>query len=208
MRKATWGAIALGVFALTFGSPIRDILGLHRVLSLAGLVGYLLLSFDPPTPDPRQRKLLLAGIGTAVASFLIAFAPFPEPVNVIARVLAVATVTLPLWLVAGPARYGFVAAGALALSSGIPFIDASGPYATSVHAYVAAASAFFVAALVHKPTLLSRDNKPARVVVASNIVMLSADQKAKALARLEKRYRDGELEEHVYLDKRQELESR
>lgn len=208
MRKATWGAIALGVFALTFGSPVRDVLSLHRILSLTGLVGYLLLSFDPPTSDPRQRKLLLAGIATAVASFLIAFAPLPEPVNVIARVLAVATVALPLWLVAGPARYGFVAAGALALFTLVPTVADAGSYATSVHAYVAAASAFVAAALVHKPTLLSLDRKPPRVVVASNIVTLNEDQKAKALARLEKRYRDGELEEHVYLDKRQELEER
>lgn len=208
MRKATWGILLLGLFAFTFGSPIRDVLPLHRILSLSGLAAYLLLSFDPPKPDPRQRKFLLAGMLTAVASFLIAFAPFPEPVNVIARVLAVATVALPLWLVAGPARYGFVAAGALALSSGIPFVDASGPYATSVHAYVAGASALLVAALLHKPSLLHAEKKKPRVVVSSNIVTLSPDDKAKALARLEKRFRNGELEEHVYLDKKQELESR
>lgn len=208
MRKATWGAILLAIFALSTGSPIRDITQLHRVLGLGLLGGYLLLSFDPPTHDARFRKFLLAGIGASVLSFLIAFAPLPAAVNVAARVLAVAAIALPLWLVAGPARYGFVVAGAIALFTAVPVVANAGGYATSVHAYVAAGSILFVAALLHNPMLLARDKKPPRVVVASNIVTLTPEEKAKALAKLEKKYQAGDMPEHVYLDKRQELESR
>ncbi len=209
MRKAVWGALLLGLFALTLGSPVRDILTLHRVLSLTGIAGYLLLSFDPPVPDARQRKLLLAGVVCAVATFLLAFAPLPVAASPLIRLLAVATIALPLWLVAGPASYAFVVAATLALFTGLPAVADAGPYATSVHAYVASASAFFVAALLHKPSLLRMGaKKPPRVVVASNIVTLSPAEKEKALARLEKAYRAGDLPEHVYLDKRQELESR
>lgn len=208
MRKNVWGAIALGVFALSTASPIREVPWLHRILGLSLLAGYLLLSYDPPTQDARQRKLLLFGIGASVLAFLIAFAPLPEVVNPLARILAVASIALPLWLVAGHARYGFVAAGAIALVTGIPAVESAGGYATSVHAYVAAGSAFWVAAMMHNPALMTLDRKRPRVVVASNVVTYTPQEKEKALARLEKRYRDGELPEHVYLDKRQEIDSR
>lgn len=209
MRKAAWGALLLAVFALSTGSPIRDVPALHRVLGLGLLGGYLLVSLDPPTPDPRFRKFLLVGIGASVLSFLIAFAPLPATVNVLARLLAVASIALPLWLVAGPARYGFTAAAAIALTTAIPAIAAAGGLATSLHAYVAAGSAVMVAVLIHNPAALTRtERKPPRLVVASNIVTLTPAEKAQALARLETSYRAGELEEHVYLDRRQELESR
>lgn len=205
MRKATWGAILLGVFALTLGSPVRDVAVLHRVLSLSGLAAYLLLSYDPPVATPLQRRLLLAGVVCALVTFLLALAPLPAALSPVIRVLAVATVALPLWLVAGPVRYGFAAAGALALFTGL----ASGPYATSVHAYVAAACAFAVAALMHRPALLAMgERKPPRIVVASNIVTLTPEEKAEALARVERRFRDGEIPEHKYWDLRQEIESR
>ncbi|MEK6976480.1 MAG: hypothetical protein AABY18_09085 [Candidatus Thermoplasmatota archaeon] len=208
MRKATWGALLLGVFALSTGSPIREELALHRILGLSLFGAYLLFSYDPPTTDPRQRRLLLAGIGASVLSFLIAFAPLPDAVIVAARFLAVVAIALPVWLVAGPARYGFVAAATVALFTAVPAVSDAGIYATSVHAYIAAASALAVAALIHRPTVFMAEKKVPRIVVASNIVTYTPEEKARALARLDKRYRDGELEEHVYLDKRQELESR
>lgn len=208
MRKAVWGTVSLGVFALTFGSPIREFQPWHGIISLTGLAGYLLLSFDPPTTDPRQRKLLLAGILASVASFILVVTGAPFPANLLARVLAVATVALPLWLVAGPARYAFVAAATLALFTGLPAVADAGRYATSVHAYVTALSAFAVAALLQKPTIFMMEKRPTRIVVASNIVTYTPEEKARALARLEQRYRNGELEEHIYLDKRQELESK
>ena len=207
MRKAVWGAILLGVFALSIASPIREIPALHRVLGLASLAGYLLLSFDPPVATPLQRKLLLAGIACAVASFLLAFLPLPTIVDPLVRVLAVATIALPLWLVAGMLRYGFVAAAAVGLVMGFPAVGASLVLA-SLHAYIAGLCAFSVAALMHKPSLLAFEKRPARIVVGSNIVTYTPEDKARALARLEERYRKGDLEEHVYLDKRQEIESR
>ncbi len=208
MRKAVWGALALGVFALTFGSPIREYRPLHGVVSLAGLAGYILLSLDPPTSDARQRKFLIAGVVASVVAFLLAFSGAPFPLNLVARVLAVGTVALPLWLVAGPAQFAFVAAGALALFTGIPAVEDSGPYATSVHAYTSAAAAFWVALFLHKPAWMPGAHKPKRVVITSNIVVLSPAEKATALARIEKRYKDGEIPEHKYWDMRQEIESR
>ncbi|MFA5943386.1 MAG: hypothetical protein WC876_02850 [Candidatus Thermoplasmatota archaeon] len=209
VRKATWGAILLGVFALTLGSPIRDIPALHRVLGLASLGGYLLVSYDPPVAGPLQRKLVLAGVGAAVVTFLLAFAPLPTVVSPFIRVLAVATVALPVWLVARPPQFAFVAAAALALATAIPVLSNAGGYATSTHAYVAAAGAFWMAWAIHTPWAIpGQARKPPRRVVASNIVTLSPAEKTAALARIEKRYRDGEIPEHKYWDLRQEIESR
>lgn len=209
MRKATWGVLLLGVFALSVGWPIRDVPVLHRTLGLSLLVGYILLSLDPPSPSPRQRHLMLAGVGTAFLSFFLAFGDLPESVDFLPRALAVATVALPLWLVAGHARYAFVVAAAFALATAIPAIGEAGAAATSVHAYVAAAGAFWVAAALHRPALLRvGERKPPRLVVASNIVTLTPDQKKAALARIERQFQAGEIPEHVYWDRRQELESR
>lgn len=209
MRKAVWGAILLGVFALSLASPIRELGAWHRpVSSIALFVGFLLLSLDPPEHSLRQRRLLIAAFLCVLGSFVLAFLPLPYVANVLARLLAVAVVALPVWLVAGPFRSGFIAAGVLAIATIVPALEETGGYATSLHAYVAALSVWAVAALMHKPTLLTLEKRPPRIVVASNIVTYTPEDKARALARLEKRYRDGEIEEHVYLDKRQEIESR
>lgn len=209
MRKAVWGAILLGVFALSLASPIRELGTWHRpVSSIALFVGFLLLSLDPPESSQRQRKLFIAAFICVLASFLLAFLDLPYAANVLSRLLAVAVVALPVWLVAGPFRSGFIAAGVLAIITILPALEETGGYATSLHAYVAALSVFAVAALMHKPTLLAFEKKPARIVVASNIVTYTPEEKARALARLEQRFRDGDLEEHVYLDKRQEIESK
>ena len=209
MRKAVWGAILLGVFALSLASPIRELGAWHRPLSsIALFVGFLLLSFDPPVQSPLQRKLFIAAFVCVLGSFLLAFLELPYVASVLSRLLAVAVVALPVWLVAGPFRSGFIAAGVLAIATIIPALEATGGYATSLHAYVAALSVWGVAALLHKPTIFLMEKKPARIVVASNIVTYTPEEKARALARLEKRYRDGEMPEHVYLDKRQEIESR
>lgn len=207
MRKAVWGTIVLGVWALSFGSPVREVRWLHQVLGVGLIVGYLLLSLDPPEASKRQRDLFIAGIACSIASFVLALLPLGPPGTVLARVLAVAVVALPLWLVAGPVRSGFIAAGVLALVTIVDALEQVGGVATSLHAYVAALSAFAVAALMHRPTLLVREKKPPRVVVASNIVTYSPEEKRRMLDRLEKRFRDGEMPEHVYLDKRQEIES-
>lgn len=207
MRKATLGALLLGIFALTLVSPLRELGSWHRPLgSLTLIGGYLLLSLDPPEASKRQRDLFIAGILCSVASFALAFLPLAYVGNVAARVLAVGVIALPVWLVAGPLRAGFVAAGVLALVTIVPQLDAAGGIATSTHGYVAALSIWGVAVLLHRPALGAK--KPPRVVVASNIVTLTPDEKARALANLEKRYQAGEIAEHVYLDKKQELESR
>lgn len=207
MRKAVWGAILLGVFALSTVSPIREVPVLHQVLGLGLLGGYLLVSMDPPEHSKRQRDLFIAGILCSVASFLliILLGPTVAPVG---RALSMAAVALPVWLVAGPLRAGFIASLVLALVTFVPTIEDAAGLATSTHGYVAAVSVWAVAALMHRPSWLTFEKKPARIVVASNIVTYTPEEKARALARLEKRYRDGELEEHVYLDKRQEIESR
>lgn len=208
MRKATWGAVALGVFALTFGSPIRDVRMLHSLLSLAGLAGYVLLSMDPPTSHPRWRQFLIAGVIASLAAFVLAFSGAPYPLDVVARVLAVATVALPLWLLARPPQFVFVAAAALALATVIPALADAGGYATSTHAYVAAAGAFWVAWLIHDPMAMPGSRRPPRVVTAHDIVFLSPEEKADRLAALEARFKAGEIPEHKYWDKRQEIESR
>jgi hypothetical protein len=210
MRKATWGAIALGVFALTFGSPVREVRLAHSFLSLAGLAGYLLLSFDPPVADLRRfRQFLIAGVIASLASFVLAVTGAPYPLDVLARVLAVGTVALPLWLVARPPQFVFVAAGALALVTAIPALASAGGYATSVHAYVAALGALWVAWAIHSPASMpGQARKPPRMVVASNIVTYTPEEKARALARIEKRFQAGEIPEHKYWDLRQEIESR
>lgn len=208
MRKAVLGAIALAVFALTFGSPIREMRSIHGVVSLAGLAGYLLLSFDPPVASPRQRQFLIAGVVASLAAFILVVSGTPYPANLVARVLAVASVALPLWLVARPPQFAFVAAGALALFSGLPAVADAGPYATSIHSYVAAAAALWVAWVIHSPIREAAAERRPRIVVAYDVVRLTDEEKAERLAALEKRYRAGELEEHKYWDKRQEIESR
>ena len=50
--------------------------------------------------------------------------------------------------------------------------------------------------------------KPARVVVARDVVFLSPEEKAARLAELDRRFQAGEIPEHKYWDKRQEIESR
>jgi len=208
MRKATWGAIAIGVFALSTGSPIREIPILHRILGLGLLAGYLLLSFDPPTSDARFRKFLIAGVVASLASFILAFGGAPYPLDAVARVLAVASAALPLWLVARPPQFLFVAAGALALATAIPALSDAGGSATSLHSFAAAAGAFWVAWLIHDPSAIPGQKKPPRVVTARDVVFLSPEEKAERLAALEKRFQAGEIPEHKYWDKRQEIESR
>lgn len=209
MRKAVWGAILLGVFALTLAWPIRDAGAWHRpISSIALIVGFLLLSLDPPEHSKRQRQLFIAAILCSLGSFMLAFLDLPYVGTVLSRILAMAVVALPVWLVAGPFRAGFIAAGVLALASILIPPDSHGA-ATSTHAYVAGASVLLVAAMLHNPAVLKLGGrKPPRRVVASNIVTYTPDQKARALERLEARYRAGDMPEHVYLDKRQELESR
>jgi hypothetical protein len=208
MRKATWGAIALGIFALSTGSPIRDIDVLHRILGLGLLAGYILLSMDPPTSHPRFRQLLIAGIIASFASFILAFGGAPYPLDAVARVLAMASVALPLWFVARPPQFVFVAAGALALATVIPDLSEAGGYATSLHSFVAAVGALWVAWLIHDPTAMPGQKKPPRIVTAHDIVFLSPEEKADRLAALEARFQAGEIPEHKYWDKRQEIESR
>lgn len=209
MRKAVWGAAALAVSALSFGTPVREIPFLHRIIGLFGLVGYLLLSFDPPERSVRFRNLMLAGIICSVVAVLLVSSTSLPPVVVLARLLGIASVALPLWLSAGPMRSGFIAAGVLALVTIVDALEQVGGVATSLHAYVLFVTALLVGARMHNPALFTPgEKKPPRVVVASNIVTLTPEQKAKALARLERQFAAGEMPEHVYLDKRQELESR
>lgn len=208
MRKATWGAVALAVFALSTGSPLRDVALLHRILGLGLLVGYLLLSFDPPTSDARFRKLLIAGIVASFASFILAFGGAPYPLDAVARVLAVASVALPLWLVARPPQFVFVAAGALALATAIPAMSDAGGYATSLHSFAAAAGALWVGWLLQNPSAIPGQKRPPRIVTARDVVFLSPEEKADRLAALERRFQAGEIPEHKYWDKRQEIESR
>jgi hypothetical protein len=207
VRKATWGAALLGLFALTFGSPVRESRALHGIVSLCGLAGYILLSLDPAWLEPRRRQLLIAGVVCSLVSFVLVVTSAPFPATLVARVLAVATIALPIWLVDRPAQFAFVVAGALALFTGLPAVASAGLYATSVHAYVAAAAAFWVAWRIHAPHAIGGDRKP-RMVVASNIVTLTPEEKAAALARIERRWKDGEIPEHKYWDLRQEIESR
>lgn len=211
MHKATWGAISLGVFALSLVSPLRDTGAWHRPLgSISLIAGYILLSLDPPEASARQRNLFIAGILCSLGSFLLAFLPLPYVANVLARLLSVGVVALPVWLVAGPFRAGFIAAGVLALVTAVPALADVGGYATSTHGYVAALSVWGVAVLLHRPDLVrvAARKRPAKVVVARDVVFLSPEEKAERLAALEKRFRDGEIPEHKYWDKRQEIESR
>jgi hypothetical protein len=212
MRKAAWGAVLLGVFALTLVSPIREQGAWHRPLGSVSLIaGYILLSLDPPEASRRQQKLFIAGILCSLGSFLLAFLPLPELANVLARLLSVGVIALPVWLVAGWLRAGFVAAGVLALVSAVPALADAGGVATSTHGYVAALSVWGVALLMHRPDLLpgaQGERRPPRVVVARDVVFLSPEEKADRLAALEKRFANGDIPEHVYLDKKQEIESR
>lgn len=209
MRKATWGTMALGLWALSLGYPIDGGLDLlHRVMGIFLLIGYLLISMDPPEQSKRQRDLFIAGIVCSIASFLLAFAGV-QALLFAARVLAVAVAALPLWLVAGPVRSGFIAAGILALATVVPQMETAGPVVVSLYAYVLAFSAFSVAALFERPALLSKgDRKPPRIVTARDVVFLTPEEKAERLARLEKRFQAGEIPEHKYWDLRQEIESR
>lgn len=209
VRKATWGAIALAVLALHFATPVREVGALRTLASLGGLAGYLLLSFDPPVADQRRfRRFLIAGIVAGLAGFLITVTGTPYPFGVVARMLAVGSVALPLWLVARPPQFVFVAAAALALATVVPALDETGGYATSMHAYLAMAGALWVAWLIHNPQAVPGQKRPPRIVTARDVVFLTDEEKAERLARLEKRFQAGEIPEHKYWDQRQEIESR
>jgi hypothetical protein len=209
MRKATWGAIALAVAALHFGSPLREALLLRPMFGLATLAGYLLLSFDPPVQDARgYRRFLIGGIVASIAAFIVGVSQALYPWDVLARFLGVAAVALPLWVVARPPQFLFVAAAALALATAIPALDAAGGYATSLHAYLLVAGALVAAWLIHKPSAIPGQKRPPRIVTAHDVVFLSPQEKAERIARLEKRFQAGEIAEHKYWDLRQEIESR
>lgn len=210
MRKAAWGAILLGVFALTLVSPLREQGTWHRPLgSISLIVAYVLLSLDPPEASLRQRNLVIAGILCSLGSFVLAFLPLPSVANVLARLLSIGVIALPVWLAAGPLRAGFIAAGVLALVTIVPQLEDAGGLATSTHGYVAAISVWAVAVLLHRPDLLARGSKrPPRIVTAHDVVFLTSEEKAERLARLEKRFHAGEIAEHKYWDLRQEIESR
>lgn len=211
MRKAVWGAILLGIFALTLVSPIRELGAWHRPLgSVSLLVGFLLVSLDPPEQSQRQRTLFLAAFACALGSFLLAFLPLPYVANVLARLLSVGVIALPVWLVAGPFRAGFIAAAVLALVTVVPALEDAGGFATSTHGYVAALSVWGVALLMHRPDLLpgKGPKRPAKVVVGRDVVFLTDEEKSRRLAELERRFQAGEIPEHKYWDKRQEIESR
>jgi hypothetical protein len=211
MRKAVWGAILLGAFALTLVSPIREQGAWHRPLgSISLIAGYILLSLDPPEASQRQRNLVIAGILCSLASFVLAFLPLPYVANVLARLLSVGVIALPLWLAARWFRSGFIAAGVLALATLLPALEEAGGAATSLHGYVAALSAIGTALVLHKINLFTKQGsgRPPRVVTARDVVFLSPEEKAERLAALEKRFQAGEIPEHKYWDRRQEIESR
>jgi hypothetical protein len=208
VRKAVWGTIALGVSALAFGTPLREDPVMHRVVGLFSLVGYILISLDPPVATVQQRNLMIGGVIASVIAVLLFSTGVSGPVAVLGRLFSVASLALPVWLFAGPMRSGFIASAVLAAVTIVDALENAGGVATSLYAYVAALSCWGVAVLMVKPALLTPgDKKPPRVVVASNIVSLSPAEKERALARLEARFRNGEIPEHVYLDKKQELES-
>lgn len=210
MRKATWGAIALAILALHFASPVRDVPALRTLASLGGLAGYVLLSLEPPVADRRYRSFLIAGIVAGLVGFLITVPAGDPPYlfGILARVAAVGSVAFPLWLVVRPPQFVFVAAAALAVATVVPSINDAGGLATSMHAYLAMAGALWVAWLIHNPSAIPGQKKPPRIVTARDVVFLSPEEKADRLAALEARFQAGEIPEHKYWDKRQEIESR
>jgi hypothetical protein len=204
-----WGAAAFAVFLLSFVPDIVALQPLHRILGLGSLAGFVLLSLDPPARTPLQRQLLWTAFGLAVASFLIVMLlEDTQPARSLGRVLAVAVGALPLWLVARQERFLFLAAALLVgLAGWSATLDL---YVLSTVGFVAAAVAAGLAAVrLSSPTgKLTPERSPPRIVVASNIVTYTPEQKERLLAELERRYAAGELKEHTYWDRRQEIESR
>lgn len=188
---------------------MREASLLRPLFGIAGLVGYLLLSWDPPVADLRRfRRFLIAGVIASLASFIVAVSHAPYPWGTVDRVLGVAGVALPLWLVARSPQFVFVAAAALAAATIVPVLDEAGGLATSMHAYMTMVGALWVAWLIHNPMAIPGQKRPPRIVTARDVVFLSPEEKAERLAALEKRFQAGEIPEHKYWDKRQEIESR
>jgi hypothetical protein len=232
-RKAVLAAVLLGAGALlalaglhAAGTPSRVLGGLGSVVGLAGL---LVLSRDAIAQDARQRRLLLLTFVAALGTWF-AGQPGPDvggaaPGTVlllgVGLLCGLAFVGLPLWLLAARverallvacAAVAAVAATASVLLAGAPGVQGRLVLSFRVAAWAAyggsAGVAWLVAYRLWSGTGIGRTRKPPRLVVASNIVQWTPEQKARRLAELEARFAAGELAEHDYWDRRQEIESR
>ncbi len=196
--------------------PVAANLSLHGILSLGALAGYILLSLEPPTAHKSQRAFMLAGVGCAIASFIIVqvgerqAASSQAPLHAVADVLAVAVVALPLWLGNRMMQPFFAAAGAMAFMGN--FLTQDGVMSASAWASVASfglcgVTAAWTAYRFEHPHVAAAQKRP-RIVTAYDIVRLTDAEKAERIAKLDARLAAGELEEHKYWDLRQEIEAR
>lgn len=216
MRKASWGALGLALFAVATMRPVAVNASLHGILSFGALAGYILLSLDPPTVHARQRAMMIAGVVAGLASFvlvqLVTHATLPNlAVQLLlggADLLAVAVVALPLWLANRPAQPLFAAAAAAAFMALFLQPGWLGPADLgSVAAFGLCAGTAAWTAYIFEYPRAAAGHRP-RIVVAYDVVPLTGEEKAERLARLEKRFRAGEIPEHKYWDLRQEIESK
>jgi hypothetical protein len=207
VRLAAWGAAALAVNAVSYLPPIRETV-FHSILSLFGFAGYLLLSFDPPVRTRLQFRFLVAGAIVGVAGFLAVSQSWHVVAHAFGSGCAVAFLALPLWLFARSERFVFVAAGAVAVAA--KFLDGTAGELASYAGFGAAALATALCAmrLANPGGTVIPARKPPRMVWGRDIMTLTDDQKAQRLAALDARFEAGEIPEHVYWDRRQEIESR
>lgn len=227
VRKAVPAAAFLGTSAFLFLganytlAPFSLVVGLMG--TIAGFAGIWLLLRDPIMADARQRPFLYATLAAAVASWILRGMAGGVPqttseviLQTVGLLSLMAFVALPLWLLARRERVIHWSAGGLALACGAWMLMElrGGNVAAPAEAQRwfalggAAAGSWLLAWRLNRGgtgTSLPVRRKPP-VAIAWNPRTLSSDQRRERLHALEERYRRGELSEHEYLDRRQELD--
>lgn len=226
VRKAVPAAALLGASAFLFllASTLPALGAVGILGSVAGFAGFWFLLRDSIMADPRQRGFLIAAGLAGLVTILVGFSGAPPPpwLRTIVLVCTIAFVALPLWLLARLERFVHVVAAAFTVAlgalwmygAGTPSGDAvvSVDMAATLQPFCALGGAalgtWLLALRLMRPLAASGSTtRRANVAIAWNPPTLSEGERGRRLARLESQYRRGEIPEHEYLDRRQELES-
>jgi hypothetical protein len=219
VRKAVQAAALLGASAFLHlashqSSPLFAPV-LFIAAAAAALAGFWFLLRDPVMSNPSQRGLLIAAIVAALSTWLLPLVP--GIASWLARTLTLlgtmAFLLLPTWLLARRERWVGLACAVVGAALGVGIVTAT----PSVQGALADAQSFIMlggtaaASWILAWRLHRRGEAAPRkkhVAIAWNPERMSKAERDRRAAKLEARYRSGEIPEHEYLDRLQELDDR